>query len=496
MARTTRSGVQWSPWEFDAPDIFQSTVDLAPYVAQALSSSDQRAEAARFREANGLHEQPDEWVDEPPVSSRPHTPVSRSPSPLSDLPPSPEPLMLPSSPEPPVPTQPGYKRRRAAEKKARRAQERVARARASVFGPAPQRRHYETRPQDPPYTAAAEATAIPSSSSGSWIGPGRQTVPSREGLPCLEVLLAEGFHLVRWDGRRTKLILDSLGRIVAVLLGRPEGEDWDDVMAELVRVFEGVRRRGLKRGVFKALNRRHRRGDFYVLQDGFTKGPGQKKPGNLAHSKAYRDLLETVFRSTAAGRIAGFQSSGLASFLPKLYQHQRATLRAIQDAQSELTRPFANSVFPTATFNLGPNVVMSEHLDFLNNPFGMCAVTSAGNFDHQNGGHIYMKQLKVACEFPSGSTILLLSGTCDHGNTPIQQGETRYSMTQYATGALFRWAAYGHQSADSLLSQPGGAARKAAIDGDPGARAAWAVGLLSKAAELDADRQAVFGERR
>jgi hypothetical protein len=155
--------------------------------------------------------------------------------------------------------------------------------------------------------------------------------------------------------------------------------------------------------------------------------------------------------------------------------------------------PFPNSVFPTTTFNLGPDVVTAEHLDMLNNPHGMCGVTSSGRYDHKVGGHIYLEQMKLVCKFPSGSTVLLLSGTCVHGNTPIQKGETRYSMTQYAAGALFRWAAYGYQTAKSLLSQSGGAALKREFDGEPGARAAWALGLLSKASELAADRAAVFG---
>ncbi|KAJ6503842.1 hypothetical protein C8R45DRAFT_1185853 [Mycena sanguinolenta] len=120
------------------------------------------------------------------------------------------------------------------------------------------------------------------------------------------------------------------------------------------------------------------------------------------------------------------------------------------------------------------------------------SVTSAGCFDYKRGGHIYIKPLKTVCEFPSGSTILLLSGTCAHGNTPIQTGETRYLMTQYATSALFRWAAYGHQSVKSLLAQPEGATQK--LDGKEGACMAWALGLLSKPEELDADRQAVFGD--
>ncbi|KAJ7214592.1 hypothetical protein B0H12DRAFT_1032790, partial [Mycena haematopus] len=270
-------------------------------------------------------------------------------------------------------------------------------------------------------------------------------------------------------------ILDADGRIVAVLLGRPEGGDWNEVIREMERVFDGVRARGLKRGVFKPKNRRHRRGNFYLMQGGITKGPGQKKPGNLAHSKAYKELLHLIVLNRAIGRIAGFQSSGLARYLPKLYEYYRTTLTGIFENQPDLKQLFPNSVFPTGTFNLGPDVVTDDHLDMLNNPHGMCGVTSGGKYDHKRGGHISLKQLKIVCEFPSGSTILLLSGACEHGNTTIQKGETRYSMTQYAAGTLFRWAAYGYQSTESLLANPGGAALKAEFDGEPGARAAWAL---------------------
>ncbi|KAJ6546146.1 hypothetical protein B0H10DRAFT_2131825 [Mycena sp. CBHHK59/15] len=65
-------------------------------------------------------------------------------------------------------------------------------------------------------------------------------------------------------------------------------------------------------------------------------------------------------------------------------------------------------------------------------------------------------------------------------------------MTQYLAGELFRWAAYGYQSAKSLLATTGGAANKRAFDGEPGAQAEWAIGLLSKADELEGDREAVF----
>jgi hypothetical protein len=183
----------------------------------------------------------------------------------------------------------------------------------------------------------------------------------------------------------------------------------------------------------------------------------------------------------------------LARYLPKLYQHYKAIMQSIVEHQPELVQLFPNSIFPTAMFNLGPDVVTPEHLDMLNYAYGMCAVTSGGKFDHKRGGHIYIDHIKVVCEFPPGASILLLSGTCPHGNTPIARHETRYSMTQYTAGALFQWAAYGQQSVKSLLAQKGGAAKKAEVDGEAGSRAEWALGLLSKADELDADRTEVFG---
>ncbi|KAJ6466505.1 hypothetical protein DFH09DRAFT_939184, partial [Mycena vulgaris] len=183
----------------------------------------------------------------------------------------------------------------------------------------------------------------------------------------------------------------------------------------------------------------------------------------------------------------------LARYLPKVYQDFWETLRGIFEDQPELEQLFSNSIFPAATWNLGPDVATADHFDERNVPHGMCGVTSAGDYNHKRGGHIYLKQVILVIEFLSGASILIPSAAVEHGNTPIEEGETRYSMTQYAAAELFRWVAYGYQSAKSLLAQPGGAEKKKLFDGEPGARAAGAVGLLSKADELQADREAVFG---
>ncbi|KAJ7891616.1 hypothetical protein B0H14DRAFT_3428403 [Mycena olivaceomarginata] len=346
----------------------------------------------------------------------------------------------------------------------------VAQAKAAGFGPVPKLHHSQDYRQEEAHrTTCNAARNLPSSSTGNWTGPraSKKARLMRQQLRRLRALLEDDWDLVEWDGRDPKLILDADGCIVAVLLGRPEGNNWEDVIAEMARAMDGVRACGVKRGVFKRQEHRHRRGDFYVLKGGLTKGPGQKKPGNLVLCKEYQRLLELIADHPAIRQIAGFQSSGLARYLPRLYRHYKSTMQSIFKHQPELTQLFPNSIFPRPPSTWAPT---------------SSAGTSISNISKW-----------CASEFPSGASVLLLSGPCHHGNTPIARRETRYSMTQYAAGALFRWVAYGHQTVQSLLAQKGGAAHKAEVDGELGARAEYVLGLLSKADELDADRKEVFG---
>ncbi|KAJ7882393.1 hypothetical protein B0H14DRAFT_3433504 [Mycena olivaceomarginata] len=260
MACTTRSGLQWSPWELDGvapvvPDFYRSKVSLAPHLAQALALTDLRAEAL----GSSMGDE-DAWEDEPRVF----------------LPPSPP---------------PSFKRRQNTGKKARRQRSRVAAAKTAVFGPPPKARHVEG------YNLHHTTT--------------NPTVFASVASNCLQALLKDGHDLIRWDGVRPKLILDADGRI------------------EARRVMDQVRAHGEKRGVFA----------------GFTKGPGQKKPGNLAHSKGHRQLLDPIIKNRAIRRMAGFQSSGLARYLPKLYQYQTTTMKGLCRTHPELKRPFDNSCF-------------------------------------------------------------------------------------------------------------------------------------------------------
>lgn len=175
-----------------------------------------------------------------------------------------------------------------------------------------------------------------------------------------------------------------------------------------------------------------------------------------------------------------------------MFKEYATTLQALFENLPELQHNFTNSIFPAVTFNLGPSSATFDHLDYHNSRFGWCGVTSGGKFDHKKGGHLYIKQLKIVVEFPSGASTLIPSAICEHGNTPLSPGETRYSITQYAAGGLFRWVKYGFKTAKQLLAQEGGQELKTKLDGASGERARWGLELFSKVDELRSDHASLF----
>lgn len=124
---------------------------------------------------------------------------------------------------------------------------------------------------------------------------------------------------------------------------------------------------------------------------------------------------------------------------------------AIEDEYPEVTWPFKKSLFAATTFNLGPRTVCKPHVDSLNLSFGWCAVTALGDYDYKKGGHLILWDLKMAIEFPPGTTILLPSATLVHSNVAVGPHETRCSMTGYTAGGLFRFVDCGFQTLKFLM---------------------------------------------
>ncbi|KAJ8496437.1 hypothetical protein ONZ45_g12443 [Pleurotus djamor] len=157
------------------------------------------------------------------------------------------------------------------------------------------------------------------------------------------------------------------------------------------------------------------------------------RPGNAEPTAASRKLQF----------LAEFQSSLLHKHAPDLGRYYRSTLDAVVEHHPHLKRNFKRSDFASLTVNFGPQTVCQKHRDVCNLAWGWCAITALGEYDHLKGGHLVLWDLELVIEFPPGYTVLIPSASLYHSNTPISSHETRYSITQYTGGELFRWVDNG-----------------------------------------------------
>ena len=128
------------------------------------------------------------------------------------------------------------------------------------------------------------------------------------------------------------------------------------------------------------------------------------------------------------------------TWYPQLYTYYRDSFQCLyQHSPHLLPQPFPRSVFPGCTINFGGQVSCIPHRDSNNFGGGICAIKALGRFDHTRSAHLVLEEARVVVEFPSASTAFILSASCTHSNTPIQPGDQRLSMTQYAAGPLFRF---------------------------------------------------------
>jgi hypothetical protein len=179
-----------------------------------------------------------------------------------------------------------------------------------------------------------------------------------------------------------------------------------------------------------------------------------------------------------------------AFYFPKIFAFYADTLRRLFNRHTYLEHNFKNSIFPACTFNMGPASVALQHTDDANLATGGCPIHSGGNYDHKRGGHIILFDLKIAIEFPSGSTVIIPSSTLSHGNASIQPGETRVSFTQYCAGGLFRWVEYGYRTLKTCAAK--NPKLKARLDERGQSRWKEALGRFSKVRMLHEDRIRAF----
>ena len=107
-----------------------------------------------------------------------------------------------------------------------------------------------------------------------------------------------------------------------------------------------------------------------------------------------------------------------------------------------------------AAYNLGPATVCCPHRDFANLSFSIHAIMALSHFDPKKGSHLVLRELGLIVEFPPGETVLIPSTVLTHYNSMIQEGEIRYSFTQYAAGSLFSYINNGMKSDREVVQDP------------------------------------------
>ncbi|KAI0038810.1 hypothetical protein FA95DRAFT_1505020, partial [Auriscalpium vulgare] len=285
--------------------------------------------------------------------------------------------------------------------------------------------------------------------------------------------------------------VDTEGRILAILAGRPQGddEDWEKTRRGAYAALQAAR--GAMQ--LKGGDGKDRRGKFPSIHTGISYGRGHKvrnEPLELNLGKN-EEAVQNLKQNSYIRCIVGFGNSIFALNAPKLYRKYVDMVRRLLEHSPKLSLPFGNSIFTTMTFNFGPHATTKTHVDSANLAHGWCTITPLGEFDPEKGGHLVLWQFGVVVEFPSGSTAAIPSGSVPHGNTDIQHGETRACITQYTSGALFRYVEYGYRSQKEFEAQdPEGFAEVYARRSQ---RTLEAMGLFSQHSELEADVREVFG---
>ncbi|KAF8208625.1 hypothetical protein K438DRAFT_1573939, partial [Mycena galopus ATCC 62051] len=242
-------------------------------------------------------------------------------------------------------------------------------------------------------------------------------------------------------------LVDSTGRIFAVLAGQPTKEGYPEAVA---RAYNFIKSQGYA-AHFPASMCRHRRGLFAAINVGLSYGKGQTAPTWL-DNKEHTALAQSLLANKDIARMANFASFAFSLWAPRLHQLYVDNNKRLSTAFPNLKRPFPKSVFACTAFNFG-NVWTFKHRDVCNLPFGWCAVQSLGRFDPTLGGHLILWDLKMVVEFPAGALILIPSVTIAHSNIPVQDGDKRISFTQFSAGGLFRYVDYGCRTAKELAEE-------------------------------------------
>ncbi|RXW11979.1 hypothetical protein EST38_g13877 [Candolleomyces aberdarensis] len=244
-----------------------------------------------------------------------------------------------------------------------------------------------------------------------------------EKVPSLAHFLEEGYQIVKFDGT-ARLVVDNTDSIHAAIIPCPEAL----AKANLNGAFVEAMNDAQTDLDFSASNTTTvddcNRGNFQTITTGISHGGGQKEPQNLNLTPKNSLALSTLSGSSAIRAIAWWQSKCYQAWMPRFYAYNANIIERLKSWKPTLLQNFASSIYGSVTYNFGPSVLCDFHTDHLNWIAGMCAITSGGNYNYQEGGHLALREFKLILEFPPCATILISSAMVTHGNLPIAAGES------------------------------------------------------------------------
>ncbi|KAF7371916.1 hypothetical protein MVEN_00049300 [Mycena venus] len=276
-------------------------------------------------------------------------------------------------------------------------------------------------------------------SGPAWIGSWTAETVHEDGMAGCKYTADEIFQLtgernliyINWGGMLSIPIINSYGRIIAILGGTPQDiERWKTITDGAAKLMEdNAYRLSVSE---EQLNYCRTHGPYPSITRGVSHGGGQTEPGNLQTSKKNKqgDIPSVLFWT----------------FAPLLTTFFQVQMGLLAESKPLLVWNFTGSVFAACTFNFGPHAITVPHLDFANLAWGWCAITALSRFNPNCGGHLILWDLKLVIWFPLGFTVLIPSALIRHSNVPIAVDKFWVSFTQYTAGGLFCWIRNGFKT--------------------------------------------------
>lgn len=161
-------------------------------------------------------------------------------------------------------------------------------------------------------------------------------------------------------------------------------------------------------------------------------------------------------------------------------------MRQLHQLLPDLIFPSDLAVWPTVTFNGGPQTATFEHADVLNQPGVPCGVHCLGYWNAKKSARFIMHDFRLYVDFPPNRTVIISSAGVRHSNTALEEGDRRYSIAMYMSGALMRYAAFGGNVGGIPADQ------RARLDQELGETWVHQYARLSNFWDLEEDRRDVF----